>query len=315
MKRRLLLISALASALAFFSVAASALPTYIEQPEDATGVFAIYSGTGVPLDSESWTWHEQTTISGSRESNHLARNIVIPTVTMFKPAEGRASGASVIVAPGGAFYFLAIDGEGYDVARWLAQLGVTAFVLRYRVAHTPEDDAELPAFRRDLFVALRHRDSAGARILADEKTRERGAEDGRRAIRFVRHNATAWGLDPKRIGIMGFSAGGWIAMAAAMQHDAESRPDFACVLYAGYRAAIPVPQDAPPLFLAIANDDKIASPIAATYLYRAWHAAGKPVELHIFAGGGHGFGVKKRNQPSDAWTGLYERWLKMQGVL
>ena len=295
---------------------ASALPAYIERPAGAAEVFAIYEGNGVPPGSESWTWHEQTTtIPDSRASGRIVRNVVIPTVTMFKPAEGRANGASAIIAPGGAFYFLAIDSGGYDVARWLAQLGVTAFVLRYRLAPTPEDDEAMSAFRKDLFIALRHRDSEEASILADAKTRERGAADGRQAIRFVRRNAAAWGLDPNRIGMMGFSAGGGITMAVAMKHDTESRPDFACALYAGHRVTTPVPEDAPPLFLASADDDTIASPIAVTHLYRAWHTAGIPVELHIFAGGGHGFGVKTRGQPTDAWTELLERWLETQEIL
>src|SRR6266446_3277592 len=251
------------------------LPSYIERPSDAASIFAIWPGTGVPPGSEEWTWHEQTMqvpMFGSTAPTTMVRNVVIPTVTIFKPAAGTANGTSLIVAPGGAFRFLMMDAEGYDIARWLTQLGVTAFVLRYRVAHMPEDD-------------------------------------GRQAIRFVRQHAKEWGLDPNRIGIAGFSAGGGIVMGTVMQHDAQSKPDFAAGIYPGYTTATPVPDDAPPLFIAIADDDILVAPISAARLYEAWHKAGKPVELHIFARGYHGFGMKKQNLPTDSWIDLFKNWL------
>jgi acetyl esterase/lipase len=131
--------------------AAQELAFSIESPPDAQGIFAIYPGNGVPKGSENWTWEERTIpVDGDR----MARNIVIPTVTLFKPASGKANGTAVIVAPGGAFHFLMMEKEGYEVARWLANLGITAFVLKYRVEHTPESDAELQPFLAELFQAL-----------------------------------------------------------------------------------------------------------------------------------------------------------------
>ena len=124
-----------------YRVEAQSIPSYIGKPQDAAGIFAIWPGSGVPPGSEKWTWHEQTTQSGG---NRMIRNIVIPTVTMFRPAH--ANGTAVIVAPGGAFTFLMVDYEGYDVARWLARQGVTAFVLKYRVSHSPDNDADMPPF-------------------------------------------------------------------------------------------------------------------------------------------------------------------------
>lgn len=122
-------------------------------------------------------------------------------------------------------------------------------------------------------------------------------------------------MNPSRIGITGFSAGGGVVMGTVMQHDAQSRPDFAAPIYAGYRTATPVPTDAPPLFIALTDDDKLVAPISGARLYEAWHAAGKPAELHIFAKGEHGFGMKKQNLPSDAWIDLFKTWLGNLGYL
>jgi acetyl esterase/lipase len=303
-------------------MSAQHLPSYIERPPDAAGVFAIYPGNGVPPGSEKWTWHEQTMqvpMFGSTAPTTMVRNVVIPTLTMFKPAAGTANSTSLIVAPGGAFRFLMMDSEGYDMARWFTQLGVTAFVLRYRVAQMPEDDTEMLAFMHNLMNVLplqrRGEEKPPVGDEATEEARTWAEEDGRQAIRFVRQHATEWGLDPNRIGIAGFSAGGGIVMGAVMQHDAQSRPDFAAGIYLGYRTATPVPADAPPLFLAMADDDILVAPISAARLYEAWHKADKPVELHIFAKGYHGFGMKKQNLLTDSWIDLFKNWLAAQGYL
>ncbi len=298
------------------------LPSYIERPSDAASIFAIWPGTGVPPGSEEWTWHEQTMqvpMFGSTAPTTMVRNVVIPTVTIFKPAAGTANGTSLIVAPGGAFRFLMMDAEGYDIARWLTQLGVTAFVLRYRVAHMLENDADMLAFMQNLLNILPHQsrteEAPPVGDEAAEAARTWAEEDGRQAIRFVRQHAKEWGLDPNRIGIAGFSAGGGIVMGTVMQHDAQSKPDFAAGIYPGYTTATPVPADAPPLFVAIADDDMLVAPISAARLYEAWHKAGKPVELHIFARGYHGFGMKKQNLPTDSWIDLFKNWLAAQDYL
>jgi len=302
------------------TVSAQQLPSYIKQPSDAAGVFAIYPGTGVPPGSEKATWHEQTMKApGFNGPNGMVRNVVIPTITMFKPAAGKANGASLIIAPGGAFRFLTMDKEGYDMARWLTQQGVTAFVLKYRLTRTPDDDNEMLAYMRNLMNVLprQSRDdvkppvgdapSEAARLLAEE--------DGRQAIRYVRRHAAEWGIDPQRIGIAGFSAGGGVAVAAAVEHDAQSRPDFVVGIYPGIRKATPVPADAPPMFLAITDDDILVAPLSVARLYEEWRKADKPVELHIFTKGRHGFGMLKQNLPSDLWIDLLRNWLDTQGFL
>ncbi len=249
----------------------------------------------------------------------MMRNVVIPTLTMFRPPDGTANGTAVVVAPGGAFHFLAMDHEGYDVARWLTGHGVTAFVLAYRVQHTPENDADLPAFLERLGEQL-------PRVVQTEvdppmtyppaeEARLWGEEDGRQAIRFVREQAAGWGIDPSRIGIMGFSAGGGIAVNAALEYDTKSRPDFVAGIYPGYRLGPPIGENVPPLFIAIADNDDAVAPISSARLYEAWHKVGAPVELHVFASGGHGFGMREQALPSDAWIELFGRWLAANGFL
>ena len=308
------------AALTATTVSAQELPSYIERPPDAAGIYAIWPGSGAPPDSSTWTWHEQSMeMLGNTNPNRMVRNVVIPTVTMFKAAAGKANGTALIVAPGGAFSFLMVDYEGYEMARWVAEQGVTAFVLKYRVAHTPENDADMPAFLANLFNVLPHPgptvETPPSGTPEIERARVWAEEDGRQAIRFVRRHAAEWGINPNRIGIGGFSAGGGVAMGTVMEHDAQSRPDFAVPVYAGYRSATPVPADAPPLFIAATDDDKLVAPISGAKLYEAWHAAGKPAELHIFARGEHGFGMKKQNLPSDAWTDLLKNWLSNLGYL
>ena len=301
-----------------FFILATAACLFAQSPEplspDAAGVFAIWPGT--PPGSESWTWHEQT---DNRGGNRMIRNVVIPTVTMYNPAPAKANGASVIIAPGGAFRFLMVDYEGVDMAHWLAERGITAFVLRYRVMHTPEDGAAMDAYMQNLGKTLAAGDTRSENPPHYDDATKAGLmiaeEDGRQAIRYVRQHATEWSLDPHRIGIAGFSAGGGVVMGPVMQHDAASRPDFAAPIYAAYRAATPVPDDAPPLFIVIADDDKLISPNSSARLYMAWHSAGTLAELHVFRRGGHGFGMKKLGLPSDGWIELFYGWMGSSGFL
>ena len=210
--------------------------------------------------------------------------------------------------------------RGYDFAHWLAQRGITAFVLRYRVAHSPENNDEFGAFVQNLLKILpRPEQTTEAPPMGGDNgpgsIRSMAEEDGRQAIRFVRQHASEWDIDPNRIGIAGFSAGGGIAVEAAVNHDAQSRPDFVAGLYPGYRNPITMAPDAPPIFIASTDDDKFVAPISGTRLYEAWHKAGKSAELHIFVKGEHGFGMKKQNLPSDGWVELFESWLVAHGYL
>ena len=148
-----------------------------------------------------------------------------------------------------------------------------------------------------------------------EEARLWGEEDGRQAIRYLRQHVAELGIDTNRIGIMDFSAGGGIAINAVLEHDSLSRPDFAAGIYPGYRIVTPVPEDVPPLFITIADDDDVVAPISSARLYEAWHMAGKQVELHIFASGEHGFGMLKQNLLSDLWIDLFKNWMASQGYI
>jgi acetyl esterase/lipase len=210
----------------------------------------------------------------------------------------------VVVCPGGAFHFLAYVHEGTQVAAWLNSQGIAAFLLKYRLIPT-SDDFEAEVGRR-----LGNRDEMA------EQMRRVGPlirADGQQAVRLARQHVAAWGLRPDRIGIMGFSAGGAVTMEVTLDHDASSRPDFAAPIYAAHFGEILVPADAPPIFLVHANDDPLIPPTISAAIYSAWQAAGKPVELHIYDRGGHGFGMNKQGLPVDSWIERFEGWLEAQG--
>jgi acetyl esterase/lipase len=279
----------------------------------------IYPGNGVPPGSESWDWRERTApVPNAPAGRTWARNVVIPTLTAFRPLEGKANGTAIVIAPGGAFHFLMMDHEGYDLARPLVALGVTAFVLKYRLLRTPDDDEEMVQFRAELGPKLgrpTQTETEPPRREFMDEIRRLSSEDGRQAIRYIRDHAADWGVDPGKVGIAGFSAGGGVAMGVAFEHDAQSRPDFVAAIYPAYRTGPAVPDDACPLFLVTADDDKSVAPISTARLHEAWHKANKPVELHVFGNGGHGFGMNQPGLRSDLWADLFVSWLASHGLL
>ncbi len=239
----------------------------------------------------------------------IARNIVQPTLTAYLPDPSTAVGTAVIVCPGGVYHFLAIEGEGTEVARWLSARGVAAFVLKYRVLQTEASDEGLVKQLQERFTNL-----VGLMELMQQAA-PMAIADGRRAIKVVRQRAAEWSVAPERIGILGFSSGGVVAVGAATGYDEGGRPDFAAPIYPAPSGAVPtVPADAPPLFLLTANDDPLGSG-ASLPLYSAWKDAGRQVELHVYAQGGHGFGMRKQGLPTDFWIDRFGDWLQSQGFL
>lgn len=235
----------------------------------------------------------------------IARNVTQPGLLAYLPEPSVATGTAVIVCPGGVFNFLAIESEGTEVARWLCAHGVAAFVLKYRVAQTAARDEDLITQLQERFTNLT--------ILVElmQQTEPLAVADGLQAIRVVRRRAAEWGIAPQRIGILGFSTGGVVAIGAAMQYDEESRPNFTASIYLALSGkGITVPTDAPPLFLLAASDDPMAVGTSLP-LYSAWEDAGRPVELHLYAQGGHGFGMKKQGLPSDHWIDRFGEWLHL----
>ncbi len=256
---------------------------------------------GIAPGSEGWDQVEGE--ADLANGLHVVRNVVRPSLTLFRPDQ--PNGTAVIVCPGGAWHFLAIEHEGVQVAEWLCQRGITAFVLKYRLIRTGENlDAEVAANMADRAKMTALRRAIEPMALADAQ----------QAVRLVRRRASDWGLAPDRIGIMGFSAGGGVTTSVALDYTPDCRPDFAAPIYAAVFEDVLTPTDAPPLFLLCANDDKMATN-ASLLLYNAWNAAARPVEMHIYTGGGHGFGMKKLGLPSDTWIERFADWLQGLGLL
>jgi acetyl esterase/lipase len=250
----------------------------------------------------------------------MLRNISDPTLTVFAPDTAKANGVGVIVCPGGGWQILAWEHEGIDQARWLAARGYTAFLLKYRVRGTPPDPAEFTAASARLAASLPTK-IPGAQaprrmsdIVKDETIthgREVAADDGRRAIEIVRERAAEWGVNPDRVGMIGFSAGAFLTVDVAM--DPRGAPlAFVAPIYGGETLGRPIPADAPPLFTVIAQDDRLLFRVVEG-LYADWTSADRPAELHIFTRGGHGFGMAKLGLPVDRWVDLFGDWLVDQG--
>jgi endo-1,4-beta-xylanase len=243
--------------------------------------------------SEGKTSKEKIRIAES--GDHVVSNIHNPSITPYLAEKNKATGMAVIIAPGGGHRELWIDHEGYNVAEYLKERGITAFVLKYRLS----------------------RDSGSTYTIDKEEL-----SDMKRAIRLVKSRAKEWGIDTAKIGVMGFSAGGEVAALSAMRFDAGnasdadpverygSRPAFQALIYPGGSSRFEVAANAPPLFILGGYNDRpdIAEGIAQVYL--KYKKAGVPAELHIYADAGHGFGLRKNNKgPVSQWLQRFVEWV------
>jgi len=230
----------------------------------------------------------------TRAGKNTITDIHEPTITVYQPE--KPNGASVIVAPGGAYIFLSAVHEGTQVCEWLCSIGVTGILLKYR---TPTRDEAAP--------------------------HEKPVQDAAKAILLVRSHAKEWGLDPARVGLLGFSAGGnLLAHIACDRPAATALPDFGIMIYGGgfvdfkeptkLKQGFTVPADSPPMFLACAHDDGL-NPAAATLLYLEYKRHDIPCELHLFTQGGHGFGMRDNKQPINAWPRRCAEWMGSMGWL
>jgi len=258
--------------------------------------------------------------AAGRPETTMLRNVSDPTLTVFAPDPAKANGVGVIVCPGGGWRILAWEHEGIDLARWLAARGYAAFLLKYRLRGSPPDSAIFAEASAKMAASL-PTVVPGAKaprrlseVIPDEalgRAREIAADDGRRAIQIVRERAAEWGIKPDRIGMVGFSAGAFLAVDVAM--DPRGAPlAFIAPSYGGETLGRPAPADAPPMFTAIAQDDRLLFRVVEG-LYADWSSADRPAELHIFTRGGHGFGMVKRGLPVDRWIDLFGDWLVDQG--
>lgn len=238
----------------------------------------------------------------------VVRNVTRPTLTPVLPDPAKATGAAVVVAPGGAFMLLAIDPEGWRVARALADRGIAAFVLKYRIMPTPTDPAEATAF-------MNKRVQEGLPDPTKQPTLEYSpsTDDALAALALVRNRSAEWKIDPKRVGMIGFSAGAMASLKTVLTAKPGAGPAFFGYIY-GPQAVVQVPADAPPMFAAIAFDDPLF-PTMGFPIVEAWRNAKRPVELHAYGKGGHGFNL---GVPGTTTTGMLDQfvsWLGMEGFL
>jgi endo-1,4-beta-xylanase len=224
-----------------------------------------------------------------------------PSLTVYLPSKDTATGAAVIIAPGGGHRELWTDHEGHNVAKWLSARGVAAFVLKYRLAREKEST----------YTVEGH-------ALADIQ----------RAIRLARSRATEWGIDPERIGVMGFSAGGELAALASVRYTAavegtadpverqSSKPAFQALIYPAIPRDMPLSKDTPPAFLVCGENDRQNISQGLPELYLALKRAGASAELHVYAGVGHGFGMRETAKGAvTGWTARFHEWLDSSGFL
>lgn len=255
----------------------------------------------VPFEQQieiSWKGSEKEYVS-SIWQNMVVTNVSIPTLEVFVPVH--PNGTSVIIAPGGGLYALSITSEGTDVAKWLNKKGITAFVLKYRLVPTGDDGVK--EYSKDSRTENKVEQRVG-------KVLPLSIADGISAISYVRQNAETYNIDANKIGFMGFSAGGAVAMGVAYNYTSENRPDFVVALYP-WTTVYPVqkaPKNAPKLLVICATDDALGLAGGSIELYNSWLNADHTPGLHMYSQGGHGFGMKEQGLPSDSWIQRFYDW-------
>lgn len=253
--------------------------------------------------SETWNWSEGEFLAGPPMNAMIAYNVTNPSLVVYEPDS--ASGVAVILIPGGSFHVLNIEHEGTKVANQLTKKGITVFLFKYRLAQSFTNDPwqEMMETRKD-----------------PEKLREKmdlprtmAITDVNRAIAMVRKHASDYKIESNKIGIMGFSAGGFLVANVAYNFTPEARPDFIAPIYCVISNIEnrTVKTDAPPLFIAAATDDALAQVSNSVDLYYDWIKARKSAELHLYSKGGHGL----RGAPASTWTDRFVEWLYAQGFL
>ena len=269
---------------------------------------AILLGTGgVENQPASETWFRQW-------GDPMARNITTATLTPFLPKPGKANGAAVIVAPGGGFRWLSLSNEGWEVAQALADRGIAAFVLKYRLQPTPESlDAFKESMNRTFAAATPPSETTKDAAPANPPRMDLSNQlsDAEAAYAMIVKRATEWHVDTARLGMIGFSAGAGLTMHCTL-NSKSMQLDFIGPIYGGM-GPVEVPKNAPPMFNVIATDD---------FLFRgqfgvidSWFKAGRPVEFHLYQNGGHGFGLGNPNRTSNRWFDAFIHWLDVNKFL
>jgi acetyl esterase/lipase len=302
--------SLLASLFITFVLTSLNAQTNVWQPTPGHTQVPIWPGTPPDADAQSVPGPEFVTNTPSSEGPLTwVRNVTKPTMTVYSPT-GPNTGVAMVVFPGGGYNELAMDLEGTDICDWLNSRGITAILLKYR-------------------VPLKH--------VGPYRESPLALEDAQRTIGLVRLHAAEWNIDQHKIGVIGFSAGGHMVAATSTHFDKRSyapidaadqescRPDFAVACYPGHlwdgrddlnlNPNVPVTSNTPPTFLLQAENDQVDGVNQALTYYIGLKNAGVPVEMHLYAQGGHGFGLRHADLPIGAWPQLVERWLRTIGMV
>lgn len=237
------------------------------------------------------------------------RNITQATLLPVLPDPSKSTGAAVVIAPGGAFVTLSWDLEGMQVARAMSDRGIAAFVLKYRLEPSPRD---LPNFAKMMSTRMTNwigKPGAGLRI----ETPPYPVEDGVAALRLIRATASRWHVDPARVGMIGFSAGARTTLAVTLKAEAADSPAFIGLIYPPM-APVTAPQNAPPMFVAMASDDPLFGRMGFG-LIESWLAVRRPVEFHDYQRGGHGFGLGLKGTTTEGWIDGFLRWMDLNHFL
>ncbi|MDO6801652.1 alpha/beta hydrolase [Wenyingzhuangia sp. 1_MG-2023] len=253
-------------------------------------------------DNIKWIGEEKAFFS-KRWNSEVVTNVSKPSIQIFSPNQEINTGTCVIIAPGGGLYALSMNNEGTLVADWLVKKGITAVILKYRLVPTYTDDG-IKEYQK---LSKENRSLLHENV---QKTMPYSVSDALSAISYVRKNASKLNINPNKIGLMGFSAGGAVTVGASYNYTTINRPDFLVPVYP-WLTEYPVrePQkDAPPLFIVCASNDPLKLALESTNLYKSWKAADLNVALHMYAKGGHGFGLKTKGLPSDTWIDRFYEW-------
>jgi len=266
-----------------------------------------YADAALPLMEQAGAGSEIRECMGN---NLVVRNVEYPTLTPVLPAPDKRNGAAVIVAPGGGFEMLSMTEEGFAVAEWLAEHGISAFVLKYRLNRTPVPVAEWRRASAERMKNLRGEGGETPRLPIPPAA----IADAAAAIRLVRQNAEQWGVDPERVGMIGFSTGAMTTIAAGDFEEAGSRPDFIAPIYPPMWSR-KVPEYAPPMFLAISLDDSLFTAGRPLDFLNDWQSSGRPFEAHLYQSGGHGFGMEGNGAATALWAEEFYAWLDDRALL
>jgi len=296
------------ASLFLFTISAMAQDGTIYPLETPDEPHAIPLGTGgVENQPASETWFRQW-------GDPMARNITAATLTPFLPEPGKANGTAVLVAPGGGFRWLSLSNEGWEVAQALADQGIAAFVLKYRLHPTPES---LDGFRESMNRTFTAAEENAGSPAEDPRPRppqwdlSNQLEDAEAAYAMIIDRAEEWGVDPSRLGMIGFSAGAGLTMHSTL-HSKTMKLAFIGPIYGGM-GPVEVPENAPAMFNVIASDDFLFN--GQTGVIESWYKAGVPVEFHLYQNGGHGFGLGNPDRTSNRWFDAFVYWLEVNRFL